>query len=516
MLARLRFLVVVASSVSQLLAADRHPDSGEPLLAVSFMADFGADRGQSFGALFEARDAAGRVVAGAGYADAYNTRFRGDRHRLQFFVRPTDSAARYTLERLPHPDLDCGVYLLDADQTLYAWSSTRGNSLRRWNDEKRQWTDEPPEGVQRLRSGDGVMRLGSGRLVFANDSVTYNGQAILSPPARGEFYNFYYAFGSLFFYHTDRTETNGFTRIYACSWAPESAGPIDLANAVVLNAKYVGETPFGWGQFSGSVMTVSNLGGVYTFDKGDWKVLREPDKAVSFQVYSMMHFYDRLLLAQYPTGEIFEFQGQSLKRREGWPPRLPGVSGTSRESQTLGIYGGDLFIGVWPWAELWRYDRDRDGWNSHGRMFTHPGITSLRTHPYEPESQKFGLIANHWGQRVTGIVPLGDSLMISTSAKGTSEWDAKYDFLTDAQRREYGAVLRLRSPGNLAVVTEWKDAPTRFEFLIYRDRMLVKQDGKILASSKLSGIELPKLQGAKVTLGAGVYGQFGGKITASK
>ena len=85
-----------------------------------------------------------------------------------------------------------------------------------------------------------------------------------------------------------------------------------------------------------------------------------------------------------------------------------------------------------------------------GRMFTHPEISDATVHPYEAEANKHGLVTNHWGQRVTGLVPLDDSVFISTSAKGTARWEDRYKFLTDAQRREYGAVHRLRMPGNLA------------------------------------------------------------------
>jgi hypothetical protein len=106
-------------------------------------------------------------------------------------------------------------------------------------------------------------------------------------------------------------------------------------------------------------------------------------------------------------------------------------------------------------------------------------------------------------------------LMISTSSKGTSEWDAKYDFLSDAQRREYGTVLRLRSPGNLAALMEWKDPSTRLEFVVYRDRMLVRQDGNLLASSKLDGFDPTTLTGAKVTLGEGINGRFSGQLVSA-
>lgn len=71
--------------------------------------------------------------------------------------------------------------------------------------------------------------------------------------------------------------------------------------------------------------------------------------------------------------------------------------------------------------------------------------------------------------------------MLATSSKGTSRWDKKYTFLTEKQRREYGAVLRLKMPGNLAAPIEWKGGPTKLQFLVYRDRIVVRRDGKRLA-----------------------------------
>ena len=57
-------------------------------LSISATVDFGQDVGQNLGSLFQARDAAGKVVAGAGYLGAFNTDARSDRHALQVFVKP--------------------------------------------------------------------------------------------------------------------------------------------------------------------------------------------------------------------------------------------------------------------------------------------------------------------------------------------------------------------------------------------------------------------------------------------
>jgi hypothetical protein len=447
----MNFALAVAVIVFVTLTARTNDGRAAELVATfSIEIDLGQDRGQNFGSLFEVRDSKGRVVAGAGFMEVYNTRFRSDRHTLQFFVRPEKEADRFATERYPHPDLDCGVYLFGMNQKLYAWSSVRSNSVRLWDGGNQKWNDAPIPKTGRVRSGDGMMRLGDGILTFTGNQVAFNDRIILKPPKLGRYYNFYYAAGRLFFYHTYRNEADGFTRIYACPWTTDSPDPINLKQATVLQAKYIGATPFAWGQFRGEVLTVSNFGGVYVFDGSAWKTLLEAKKGVSYQVYSMLNYHDRLLLSQYPTGELFEYRGKELKRLEGWPPRLPGVSSRAREAQTMAIYRGDLFVGVWPWAEVWRYNRDEDRWHSLGRMFTHPQVTDKNTHPYEAEADRFKLVTNHWGQRVTGMVPHGNGLVLSTSSKGTSPWFDKYDFLTEKQRREYGAVIRLTMPGNLS------------------------------------------------------------------
>lgn len=487
-------------------------DDTRTSLRVSAEVDFGTDRGQSFGSLFEIRNGEGRVVAGAGFADVYNTRFRTGRRTLQFFVRPEADSARFEVERLPHPDLDCGVYLAEFDQEIYAWSSVRGNSVRRWDGKSRTWAKEMPPGMKALRTGDGLMRLGQGRLVFSNNEAWYEERQILSAPDVGGYFNFYYADGHLFFYHRNNADVEPFTRIVACPWTPESEGAIDLSSAIVLKTKYELETPFTWGQFGGQVLTVSNRGGIYVFEKGQWRTTLAADNRFSYQVYSSLRWHDRLLLAQYPTGNLFEYRGQEAVHLKDWPPVMAGVSTSARECQTLAIYGGDLLAGVWPWAELWQRDRDAKKWNFAARMFSHPELTDKKTHPYEAEAGRFKLVRNHWGQRVTSLIPYNDSLLLSTSSKGTYEWDDRYDFLTEEQRREYGAVLRLRMPGNLAVQPAWKDGPTNLAFDFDGRKLTVTQDGQPLGDSSVESSFMVDLSEVSMNWSRGAFGPLNGRL----
>ena len=514
---RCLYLILVSVFILNplLLRAQQTPPHA-PHVTFTATLDFGRDQGQNFGSIFEATNQDGHVVAGAGFMEVYNTRFRSERQVVQFYIKPNTPQNSFSIRRQPHPKLGTGIYLFDHQSKLYAWTGIRGNSVRRWNAQGSNWQEAVPPGTSNLRSGDGIMHLAGGQLVMANNTAEYNGERILTSPSQGSRYCYYYAAGHLFFYHTDRTEPKPFTKVFACPWTPDQESRIDLSKAVVMDTKYIGETPFSWGQFQDQVLTVSNQGGIYVFSDNSWETLLEPDHTVSYQVYSMLNYYDRLLLAQYPSGNLFEYDGIKLTHRPDWPPKLPGVSSSAREAQTLAIYRGDLFVGVWPWAELWRYDHNEQEWHSMGRMFTHPEITDKQVHPYEAPAEQLGLVVNHWGQRVTGLVPLGESLMISTSSKGTAEWRNTYRFLNEPQRQEYGSLLELRLPGNLAAQVKWTTEPTTLDFKVSSDQLTILQDGQEIATSQLPASMLESLQGVTTHWRRGIFGQLKGRLLEHK
>ncbi|MCA9442886.1 MAG: hypothetical protein KC964_18935, partial [Candidatus Omnitrophica bacterium] len=70
------------------------------------------------------------------------------------------------------------------------------------------------------------------------------------------------------------------------------------------------EFPYSYGQLGDEVITCSNWGGLYAFDGESWKVLRKPEEGVSYQVYTMITYGDRLLMGQYPTGYFIEYDGE--------------------------------------------------------------------------------------------------------------------------------------------------------------------------------------------------------------
>ncbi len=476
--------------------------------------DRGQDVGQCFGSLFEAKTSDGSLVIGAGFQNAYNTRYRADRHAIQFFIRPTDGRREMGVEELPRPtDTLTGSYLFAKDGTVY---STYGG-LKSWNEETSSWRSVAGQGGTHE-----TMRVGSGTLAFGDSRVSWNGREILSPPPEGCYQLFYYANGHLCFYYVNRKDKpyraytddeDGFSRLYACPWSPGQES-VDLSKAISLRLPIVGETTFAWGQFGDQIVTGSNIGGFYVFNGDEWRMLLEPKLGVSYQLYSSLAFYDQLLMGQYPTGRVFSYDGKTISDQNGWPPVLEGVSGRSREAQTTAIYGGDLMVGVWPWGEVWRYNKDDTSWSFAHRMFTHPELSSDIVHPYDVENRD-NSPQNLWGQRVTSLVPNGSDLFISTSAKAPFEWaPERYPFLAQAKWKSYGKVYRATMPGHLTASTKWTDGPTTFAFTFDDQQMSIRQDGAALATSSTSGLgidqALTSVSVQDIQWGDGVYGPHKG------
>lgn len=491
------------------------PVSGQETrpITIAVTIDRGDDRGQNFGSLFEATSDDGSLVIGAGFPNAYNTRYRADRHAVQFYIRPTDGKRSFEVEALPRPNDLCGTYLYGRDGVV---RSTYGG-LKAWMLQDERWQEE-----QAIGGTAETMRLGDGVLEFGASTVRYNGRTILSPPAEGSYELFFYAEGYLCFYHVNRGEggyrpyqndADGFSKLHACPWTPDEEA-VDLSRAIVLTLPVVGETTFAWGQLGSQIVTGSNIGGFYVFDNESWRMLLEPRLGVSYQLYSTMVFHDRLLMGQYPTGRLFAYDGETITDLAGWPPKLEGVSGSAREAQTTVIYGGELLVGVWPWGELWRYHPDRKSWTFMQRMFDHPEPSDAVTHPYDAENRG-NPVGNLWGQRITSMVTNGPDLFISTSAKHPCEWDApQFPFLAPDKWKSYGTVYRLTMPGHLSATTQWTDGPTILEFTIQGADISIAQDGEPLAVTTLTGPLAERVEGLtglkRVTWGGGIDGHFQG------
>lgn len=479
------------------------PGAESGKLQVKLRVDLGSDNGQAYGTLWEATDPNGAPMAGAGFLNAYNTQDRSDRRMLQVFIR-TGGEETFATELLPRPTTDAGTYLFGFDGQLF--SKGRGaidNKLRVWRQQNGRWEVDKQTIPFSVHVAGKIMSATSQR-------ITYDGRPVLElAPEQGQIGEWYYGAGKLIVRRKHLGPESAINELIALDWTSSDSPPLRIENGVKLALSTPHEFIYAFGQHGKELVAASNMGGVHVVDGENWRTLREPD-GKSFQIYSTLSTGNRLLLGQYPTGELFEFAGEKLQRLPGWPPVMKGVSSNAREAQTLALYGGDLYVGVWPWGEVWRQSGVDQRWSFMGRLFTHPEPTDKTTHPYEVETQQRDPVLNRWGQRVTSMVPIGDSLYLATSAKGPNPYESKFAFLSEGKHLEYGAVHRYRKPGCLSVPIEWKSQPTTVEFHISAKRIEVIQDGKLLGATDWDDRHPALLEGLSVRYGSGLFGPYGG------
>lgn len=481
--------------------------SGSEPVRISMSVDFGDDRGQNLGSLFELMDRDGRVVAGAGFMGAYNTQPRSSRRNLQLFVKPAEADLAFELSALPKPTTDAGVYVFDHDERLYGRSRNGTDKvLRVWNAQKQVWevaADAPVYPTE----------IGNLTLTFDAETVRVNGKVVASPTREGSrFGEHYLADGVLLLREFDKASKPFVNRIVAATWWPKSEHGLQLDAGVSLPLRSAKEFVYGFGQLGTKIIVATNTGGVYEFDGEVWRCLIEPDHGTSFQIYTILNYRDRLWMGHYPTGNIFEYDGSTVRRIRGAPPVWHGAVDRAREAQTLAIYGGDIYCGVWPWGEVWRFDTNEEKWFPVARMFSHPEVSGAFRHPYEEEMSKLQRTPlNVWGQRVTSMVPFGDSLFIGTSAKTSAPYDPRYDFLSAGRWRDYGKIHRLTVPGHLSAHFRWTGKPIRFEFVLGERGLAIVQDGKEIGRSRFdAALKIPAFH--SVRWGRGVFGDLHGEI----
>ncbi len=482
----------------------------EPLLDVTLTVDFAIDTGQNRGSLFEAYDREGGVVAGAGFLGAYNTQPRSNRRRLHFFLKPKSAEGSWT--QLPRVHEHTGVYLSDQEGKLLARSrSGRNSDFYALDTSAGEWRrDDSISGYD--------VDVGGKPLRVREQTVTYDEQTILTVSGSTRIRENYYALGQLVLRLQDDVENSEKTsnRLVAVPWSGGESSPASLqAPHAVQLLRSQGEFVYALGQLHDEILAATNTGGVYVWKDHAWRVLVEPGPH-SYQVYSMLNYYDRLLLGHYPSGELFEYDGQELRQLSGWPPVMPGVSSRAREAQTLAIYGGDLYAGVWPWAEVWRYERNPAQWQFVRRMFRHPEPTSATVHPYEQETVATGAVLNQWGQRVTSLVPFADSLYVSTSSKSGLETPPRPSFLSEEQFAEFGRVHQLQLPGQLSAELAWTEGPTTIRCLLNEERMSLWQDGELRAETAVRARDICPTMPDRLAWGRGIYGTLVGSLLARR
>jgi hypothetical protein len=108
---------------------------------------------------------------------------------------------------------------------------------------------------------------------------------------------------------------------------------------------------------------------------------------------------------------------------------------------------------------------------------------------------------------------MGDSLFISTSAKGGPERDMRMVFLHDDEIwNEYRTVHRMRKPGCVAGPVVWSEGETTLTFIAEADRIAIAQDGNVIATASADPDVIARMSDAEIEWGTGMFGPFVGEI----
>lgn len=219
--------------------------------------------------------------------------------------------------------------------------------------------------------------------------------------------------------------------------------------------------PYVFAQKDGSVLSITNYGDALLFKNGMWCRMSMRDDVYActnseepilsapraIQFYSSINYQGKVLLGEWPTGRLYEFDGTKLKPSSMTPPKIAELSDKrlGYEAQTMASYCGDLFVGYWPKGEVWRYDHVAREWKYFKRFFSNVEGEPFIPHSYRPDDE---LNPAFFGQRVTAMVPFKGSLYVTTSnLRAWTVNDSARVKIDPANASEYGAIYKVTKQG---------------------------------------------------------------------
>ena len=498
-------LCVVMVALTHLCPAERQNvnielGSVEPSVFIDIKFQLGADLGQSLGTLFELKNAEGQVVLGAGFDDAHSTYMRDNNRQLIFYYKSPAPEATITPMGKPFDAKNNAARLQVDGDTLVAAANYGRSAPYVTPDGSGGWKPVESNWATQADTYGGVQFVNNGRLIFENERITYNGEAIYTSTLGAGRY--YYVNGQMVICHVKPD------MLYVAPWKPGEVIALENAKSFPI----VGSV-FTLGNFDGEILITTNVGEFYSYHDGELTTYRVTD-GKSWQGYSMTRYYDTVLIGQYPTGSLFQYDKDGLKPFEPAIPVPEGVSANAREAQTLAIYGGYLYVGVWPWGELWRFNHEAKTWTLVTRVFTQPALSIDDQEPYARAMKDKPPAYNAWGQRIVNLTNFQDSLYIATMNKGGTPWIPEVQAaIPEAAVAEYGLVHKLTAPGQVAVPFTWK-WDTTLTFSVVDSQLLVHQDGIRIGEAQTgTTLNLSTLSEDNLALANGVYGPCTGKVS---
>lgn len=467
----------------------------------TFKVTLGKDIGQRLGSVFEAVDADGNVLLGAGFNDIHSTYLRDNNRVLDFFFKAKEYKSEIRKIAKPFgPEHNASRLIIDGDRLLVFFRDANPVNLQVLEGD----AFVPETELSEAEKGRfcGVQYVNNKRMVFGVNQAWYGGFEIFNTtrPAKH-----YYCNGKFFAFHLDEPR-----ELHVYKWDPESEPVVSGTPEKFPVDGYL----FVFGTYGDEVMVFTNNGCVYSYLDGELRTIRLTD-GKSWQAYSTSNWFDRFLIGQYPTGSLFDYADLKMELFDPKVPMAPGAADKAREAQTFTIYGGDLYVGVWPWGELWRLDSNTKQWDYTGRAFEQPPINEEDVAFQDQMKGKPGDY-NLWGQRIMNLVGTSDGLHISTMSKRGDAYKEDYNFIPEEVVGQYGMIHRLVGVAQASRQIVWKPETT-LRFVYDAKGLSVYQDGELFATKALetsAGLEGRKI--AQVRAGKGIYGEFTGSVVGPR
>lgn len=470
--------------------------------------ELGQDVGQALGSLFTMHDEEGNVLFGAGFQDAMSTYVRSDHRQLQVFFKQADDT-RFGAVDKPFPDSMSAVLMTFRDTLLvrpYRAAPQGG---------------EPP--VQVLREAStpafdltslasdtslfGIQTVDNRALVFYTDRIVFDGEDVVAPGTFDGSFEAYYANGELYIFVEGDP-----SHLAICPWTVDDPVPLtpDACHTFALDSR--NSVAYAFGTYEDTVVFTLSDGIVYAYADEALETLVDVPADVSWQGYSIVNWYGKLLIGQYPSGSLFVYDGATLSEIEPPIPALASVVHEKREAQTLAIYRGELYAGLWPWGEIWRLAHPEGEWEFVERAFSIPPTSMEVEEPFADvvKALGVGLAHNEWGQRVVSFAPFENALYLSTMNKSGLPYEDAWGFLDAAAQAQYGAVYTLQADANVTCPFTWKPQTT-LRFVLATDHIRVEQDGRAICDLPLAEGQLSRLDRDAYVAGDGPFGAFNGE-----
>lgn len=485
------------------------------------------DQGQSLGTLFQLSDNNGKAIAAAGFENGASTFFADNNRQLHFFVQQPLSNQNTTVTRVGKPFNNAvSIRLMTLDNQLFAFTLSPFQ-IKQYQSSTGLWIQPDPtqfpyfnkKNVYELATLTNIQAIAGKPLIFGSSEIQYGSQTIYTSP---------YGTGMTGLYHDGQLHifiegTNKLAaKLINCAWLPGQPKPTDCHTSAVSFTTNDGsiqdarDFPYAMNFFRRQLIALPITSGIASIYNQNLPQQQKKTRFIfntdyTFQLYSLLHFYNNLIIGAYPSGSLYSYNGQQLRPLY---PRVPVNGITSdfeREAQTTAIYDGYLFAGVWPWGEVWYYNQQNNQWSDAPiRPFTAPDESTKTIEPYNNESRKAGYVYDAAGQRITSLISFNGSLYLATSAKDFERQSLPYLKNTN----DYGAVFKITFPTEVSHKINW--TPTmKFHFVIEKNSMSIYENGKLIEKQKLVQPINWENKTYYLTYGHGIYGNSEVKVTPS-